>query len=115
MTARIDEGRKAAFLKALGESGNSTLSAERAGVSRHWARLHRKADAKFDADYRSALAKAGRRLARQEDNRPTQLWRKAGGSELVVIGRDGRQARIVRSPERAWTPRHERRFLAVVA
>jgi hypothetical protein len=113
MTARIDEGRKAAFLRALGETGNLTLSAERAGVSRHWARLHRKENAAFDADYLAALAKAGRQLGRLEDNRPAQGWRQAGGAELVVVGRKGRR-RIVRGPERAWTPEHERRFLAAV-
>jgi hypothetical protein len=113
MTARIDDGRKAAFLRALGETGNLTLSAERAGVSRHWARLHRREDARFDEDYRAAQAKAGRRLGRQEDNRPPQGWRESGGVELTVVGASGRR-RIVRGSELVWTPGQERRFLAAV-
>ncbi|HYD37460.1 MAG TPA: hypothetical protein VEA60_07595 [Allosphingosinicella sp.] len=114
MTARIDQGRKRLFLRALGESGNLTLSAERAGVSRDWARLHRKANPAFEADCRAALARAARRLGRQEDNGPVQHWRSQGDTALVVIGRAGRQPRIVRSGELTWTPRQERRFLAAV-
>ena len=89
MTAKIDKGRQVAFLRALSETGNLTLSAERAGVSRSWPRLQRKADAGFDADYLAALAKAGRRLDRQEDNRAAQGWREAGDAELIVVGPKG--------------------------
>lgn len=34
MSAKISAGRKKAFLKALAATGNVTLAAERAGVSR---------------------------------------------------------------------------------
>ena len=48
MSKKITATRCAAFLKALAETGNQTLAAERAKVSRSWVVLHRGRDAAFD-------------------------------------------------------------------
>lgn len=60
MATRIEPARTAAYLRALADTGNATLAAERAGVSRDWAYKRREQDARFDRLCRemAALAKA---------------------------------------------------------
>lgn len=57
---KISIAREAIFLRALADTGNATLAAERAGVSWSWAYKRREVDARFDALFReiSALARA---------------------------------------------------------
>ena len=50
MSRKTSPARRAAFLKALSETGNQTIAAERAKVSRSWVQLHRSTDPAFDAD-----------------------------------------------------------------
>ena len=61
MPSKISIGREVIFLRALADTGNATLAAERAGVSWSWAYKRREVDARFDALFReiTALARAG--------------------------------------------------------
>ena len=118
MSAKMAAARQAAFLKALGETGNFTLSAEKAKLSLSWVRLHRAEDQAFDAACRTAVAAAKARLARAGDNRPPRGWGHLDGAELVVRGTGGsgggRRVQIARARPHQWTPRVEDRFLAVL-
>ena len=49
MTKKTSKARTGAFFKALSETGNQTISAERACVSRSWVTLHRSTDPEFKA------------------------------------------------------------------
>ena len=62
MSKKFSAQRRSAFLRCLSQTGNVTLSAERAKVSRSWVRLHRSADAAFDGTCREAIAEARERL-----------------------------------------------------
>jgi hypothetical protein len=127
MSAKMSAARRAAFLKALSETGNITVSAERAKVSRSWVRLHRSGDAGFDSACRASLDSARSKLldhARDErsgekrgSNRPPSGWGFAGGEELVVKGTrsgTGRRVQVARARIKQWTSRVERRFLAML-
>lgn len=131
MSAKMSAARRAAFLKALSESGNITVSAERAKVSRSWVQLHRSTDPEFDSACRASLDFARTKLldcARDErgSNRPPSGWGFAGGEELVVRGTgggrpstrsgqgSGRRVQIARARLKQWTPRVEQRFLAML-
>jgi hypothetical protein len=119
VSAKFGAQRKRAFLTYLAQTGNQTLSAERAKVSRSWVCLHRANDAAFDADCRSAIAVARAALreaastssaAPQDERRghtphpptadaagPThspagrgaKKWKYFDGHELVVRGTGG--------------------------
>lgn len=122
MTARMSASRRNAFLKALGETGNFTISAERAKVSRSWVLLHRKRDAGFDAECREAVEKARQsfdRLRTSGGKQPPHGWGFLDGEELVVRGSGGsgggRRVQIARARLHQWTPRIEDRFLATLA
>ena len=126
MSARMSPQRRAAFLKALSETGNITVSAERAKVSRSWVQLHRSIDAGFDSACRAAVAEARDRLSGHGERRPPSGWGFAGGEELVVRGTGGarpstgsgqvtgRRVQVARARIKQWTPRVERRFLAML-
>ena len=58
MPAEVSTERLFAFLRALRDTGNATLAAEWAGVSRDWAYKRRKQDPWFDALYREMKAMA---------------------------------------------------------
>ena len=62
MTRKTSPQRRAAFLAALRATGNQTLAAERARVSRSWVQLHRSSDAAFDGAVREAMAEAKEKL-----------------------------------------------------
>lgn len=124
MSAKITASRCRAFLKALEQSGNQTLSAERAKVSRSWVCLQRSTDPAFDAACREAVAVARDRLrtdpplappasGRGVDRLPPR-WGFAEGVELVISGSNGRRTQIRRAKYREWTPRIEMRFLEVL-
>lgn len=59
MTKKTSEKRKQAFFKALAETGNQTISAERARVSRSWVTLHRSTDSEFKVHMRPRLRRLG--------------------------------------------------------
>lgn len=111
MTAKVGGARRRAFLKAYGQSGNVTLSAEQAGVSRSWVSLARRADAEFDARCRAAKSASAERLGAGGCNRPPGAWKRRGGADLVVQRPGKRPAQVVRSLRAQWTARAEARFL----
>jgi hypothetical protein len=133
MSAKTSPQRRAAFFAALRATGNQTIAAERAKVSRSWVQLHRSTDPAFDGDVRAAIeeAKASLRLGPGSSpghsranrpasgwdgtRRPPSGWGHLDGEELVVKGTNGRRAQIARARLKQWTPRIEDRFLAVVA
>jgi len=118
MSARMSAARRAAFLKALAETGNITVSAERAKVSRSWVQLHRSTDPAFDSACRAAVAEARERLSGHGERRPPSGWGFAGGEELVVKGTrsgSGRRVQVARARLKQWTPRAEARFLTALA
>ncbi len=86
MSAKITASRRAAFLKALGETGNVTLSAERAKVSRRWVQVQRKADCGFDAEFLNAKRQSFDKLRMSGERKPSKGWGFADGEELVVKG-----------------------------
>lgn len=115
MTAKMSEAKRRAFLKAFAQSGSVSLSAEQAGMSRHWVRLARRADPDFDAACRAAKAAASARLAGGERNRPPEAWKQRGGVDLVVSRAGKRAPQVVRAGGASrWTPRAEGRFLGQV-
>jgi hypothetical protein len=108
--------RRKAFLKALAETDNVTLAAERAKVSRSWVLKARKAEAAFDAACEEAVRQSFGRLAGQESNRPARRgWGHLDGMELVVRGSNRRRVQIARARPGQFSPRTEDRFLAVLA
>ena len=127
MSKKFSAQRKNAFLRYLSQTGNQTLSAERAKVSRSWVRLHRSSDPAFDAACREAIeeAKAVLRDAASsgsvapQDERLKRNWRYFDGHELVVRGTGGsgggKRVQIGRARAKQWAPRTEKRFLSVLS
>ena len=129
MSKKFSASRKRAFLHYLAQTGNQTLSAERAKVSRSWVQLHRSTDPEFDAACRRAIeATKGRFQAsphpnpspsRGGTNQPPSGWGHLDGAELVVRGTGGsgggKRVQIARARVKQWTARVEARFLAALA
>ena len=118
MTAKFGDARRKAFLAALRETGNQTLAAERAKVSRSWVSLHRSGDAEFRRLSDEALREARDRLGAHPQRRPPTGWGFVDGEELVVRGTGGsgggKRVQIARARLRQWSPRVEERFLAAL-
>lgn len=114
MSHKTSPARQAAFLKALAETGNQTIAAERAKVSRSWVQLHRTRDADFDAAVRAAVRQARETLRAHAQRAPGAGWGSQGGEELVVKGTNGVRVQIARARIKQWTPRAERRFLTTL-
>src|SRR3954454_9938718 len=102
-------GRKrGAFLRGFARTGNVTLAAERAGLSRSWVSMRRRADPAFDAECRAAKAASAERLGRHAGNRPPEGWGRQSGTDLMVT----KAGKVVRSAGPwQWTRRAEARFL----
>jgi len=119
MSRKMSPQRRAAFLEALAETGNQTIAAERAKVSRSWVCLHRSTDPAFDAEVRSAVAAARVALRGADGRAPPSGWGHLDGEELVVKGTGGsgggKRIQIARARLKQWTPRIEDRFLATLA
>ena len=115
MSARTSMARREAFLRALAETGNQTIAAERAKVSRSWVSLHRARDPAFRARVEAATAEAKARLKAAGDLAPPTGWGSLDGEELVMRGGNGRRTQIARARLKQWTPRAEARFLGVLA
>jgi hypothetical protein len=133
MSAKISKTRREAFLRAVRETGNQTLAAERAKVSRSWVQLHRSGDPAFDADVRAALKASFDKLRMSGERKPPSGWGHLDGEELVVKGtggsalrdaagaapqderKKGKRIQIARARLKQWTPRVEDRFLATLA
>jgi len=116
MAHKTSPTRVEAFFRALGETGNQTIAAERARVTRQWAQLRRKADPAFAARMTATVAAAQERLRAARALEPTAAaWRAQAGEELVVRGSGERLIQIRRARLGEWTPRLEARFLAALA
>jgi hypothetical protein len=115
MARKTSATRREAFFRALRETGNQTIAAERAKVSRSWVRLHREHDADFKARLDAALKAARERLDGVGDASPVRGWGSLDGEELVVRGCAGRRVQIARARLNQWTPRAEARFLEALA
>jgi hypothetical protein len=63
-----------AYLRALAETGNATLAAAQAGVSRDWAYKKRKQDARFDGWCREMGSQAKARLRVQQRRARAGGW-----------------------------------------
>lgn len=111
MSAKITHRRRRAFVHALAASGNLTLSAERAKVSRSWVRLHRTSDPGFEAACVAAIASARATLGHHQARGLRDGWGFAAGEELVINASNARRAQLRRAKFREWTPRVELRFL----
>lgn len=111
MSAKTSAARRRAFFVALTETGNQTLAAERARVSRSWVTLHRMTDPAFRAEIDTAILAAKARLDAATGVEPARGWRGQGGEELTVRGSRGRWTQVARARLRQWTPRIEARFL----
>jgi hypothetical protein len=94
---KIPHSRALRYLKALAETGNASLAAAYAGVSRDWAYKRRKADAWFDALCREILARF-----REMPPHPT-LSREGRGAN--------RRTRVNRDRAGGWTRDKEARFI----
>lgn len=127
MSAKTSPARRAAFFDALRETGNQTLAAERAKVSRSWVQLHRSIDPQFKADVVAAVEEAKEKLRWAPDQvrgdgrsgrQPPSGWGHLDGEELVVKGTGGsgggKRVQIARARLKQWTPRVERRFLTAL-
>jgi hypothetical protein len=118
MYKKMSEARRRAFLRALEETGNQTLAAERARVSRSWACQRRMSDPGFDAACRAAIEAARRRFGPAERCAPPRGWGFLDGEELVVRGTGGggggKRVQVARARLDQWTPRVEDGFLAVL-
>jgi hypothetical protein len=79
----ISSAQRLAYLRTLADTGNATLAAAHAGVSREWAYKKRKADARFD-----------------------RLWR-----EMVALAKARLPARVNRDRADGWTAEKEARFI----
>jgi hypothetical protein len=108
VVAKTSGRKRGAFLRAFARTGNVTLAAERAGVSRSWVSMTRRADPAFDTECRAAKAASGERLRRGAGNRPPPGWARQGRTDLMVT----RGGKVIRSAGPwQWTPRAEARFL----
>ncbi|MGQ0660973.1 hypothetical protein [Sphingosinicella sp.] len=127
MNPKTSEKRRAAFLAALRATGNHSIAAERARVSRRWVCWRKANDPAFARACEAALRQAQGRLRtdphpslsrkreRGKSCKPPAGWGAQDGEELVVtLGPDGRR-KIVRARLGQWTPRIEARFCTALA
>jgi hypothetical protein len=114
MSAKTSKARTQAFFTALAETGNQTISAERAGVSRSWVVQRQAADAAFRTEMDVCVATAKTRLADEQANQAQELGFDSDGVELVMRGCNGRLNQIARARVGQWTPRLEARFLGMI-
>lgn len=84
MARRIDEARREAYFRALSETGNQAIAAERARVSLAWAKRLRRCDPGFAARIDAARAAARRVLSNAGGVTPPRGWGSLDGEELVV-------------------------------
>lgn len=119
MSAKTSPVRRAAFLTALGETGNYTIAAAHAKVSRSWVTLHKTNDPEFraacDAAVAGAATRAKERAVAGGSAKPSAKWGFVDGEEMVVRAGNGRRAVVARARLRQWTPRTEDLFLRTLA
>jgi hypothetical protein len=113
MVAKTSPARRRAFFAALAATGNYTIAAARAKVSRSWVQLHRSTDPEFRDACTAAVAAARARLqaAGGSAGLPPGL-RFLAGEELVVRAGNARQVVLARARLKQWTASTEGVFLA---
>jgi hypothetical protein len=116
MSAKTSSQRRAAFFAALSETGNQTIAAERARVSRSWVQLQRSIDPEFRAQVAAAVAEArasilALRMSGEGGCKPPAKWGAQEGEDLVLRGGRGKRVQIARARLRQWTPRLEELFI----
>lgn len=111
MSHKTSKARVEAFFTALAETGNQTISAEQACVSRSWVTLHRSTDPAFKARIEACIATAREALS----GASSQALVDIDGEEVVVRDSNGRRVQMSRARLSQWTPRIEARFLTVLA
>jgi hypothetical protein len=119
VTRKFSQARRHAFLAALRATGNQTLAAERAKVSRSWVQFHRSEDPAFRAAVALAVDEAKAMLCQGQGERDGNGAGYAHGAELVVRGTGGagggKRVQIARARLKQWSPRVEERFLEALA
>jgi hypothetical protein len=108
---KISISQSAAYLRALAATGNATLAAEVAGVSRAWAYKRRRADPRFDAWCREMVARF------REVPVPWSSASAVTPPLPLPIERRGVRKRVQRRRPRAggWNAEREERFFAALA
>lgn len=97
MTKKFSQARRDTFLSALRATGNQTLAAERAKVSRAWVQAQRSADPAFKLAVAEAVALVKVRLVALAGDgastpgtiKPPVGWGFLAGAELVIKGTGG--------------------------
>ncbi len=115
MSAKTSPARRAAFLKALAETGNHTIAAAHARVSRSWVTLHKTNDPDFRAACDAAVAQAVEAARAGGTSTPSVKWKFVDGEEMVVRAGNGRRAVLSQARLNQWTPRTEETFLQALA
>lgn len=118
MTKKTSQRRKQAFFAALAETGNQSLSAERAKVSRSWVSLHRAADPAFRAAMEAAIAAAAASLGARgaaQGMAPPSGWGDVDGELLVIRGTNRGRTQVTRARIGQWNAETEVRFLSALA
>jgi hypothetical protein len=100
------------YLRTLLDTGNASLAAEVAGVSRDWAYKKRRQDPWFDALCREMMARFREAPAVSDLSAPPHPALRA---TLSREGRGAERVRINRPRAGGWNAGRERRFLAVLA
>jgi len=92
MPRTVTSAQLIAYLRALAETGNATLAAEAAGVSRDWAYKKRKQDSRFDGWCREMGSQAKTRLTRLDTAKEVILdfisGRKTDRIGVIVFGKN---------------------------
>jgi hypothetical protein len=81
--SKISGARLVAYLRTLAETGNATLAAERARVSRSWAYVRRKSDAQFAEWVREMQALAKARLPARVNRDRADGWTAAKEARFI--------------------------------
>jgi len=102
--SKIPISRTVIYLRALGDTGNASLAAARAGVSRTWAYKRREADARFDALCREMVTRF-----RKSPPHPSAAY---AAPSLSREGRGaGKRVQVRRDRLGGWTEDKEARFV----
>lgn len=115
MADKMSSVRVEAFFAALAETGNQTISAERARVSRSWVVSRQKRDPEFRARMYACITQAEARLLALHVATPPRHWDAEGGEALVIRGCGRRRAQVARVKLNQWSPAMEARFLTHLA
>lgn len=103
--SKISIAREVIFLRALAHTGNATLAAVEAGVSRDWAYKKRMQDARFDGLCREMVE----RFRTSEPPHPPAAG--ATGPSLSREGRGNKRVQVRRDRYGGWTAAKEARFI----